>query len=42
VLAVVTMTVGNLMALPQRNVKRLLGYSGVAQIGYMLAGAEHR
>jgi len=36
VLAVVTMTVGNLMALPQRNVKRLLGYSGVAQIGYML------
>lgn len=37
VLAVVTMTVGNLMALPQRNVKRLLGYSGVAQIGYMLA-----
>lgn len=36
VLAVVSMTVGNLMALPQRNVKRLLGYSGVAQIGYML------
>ncbi len=35
-LAVVTMTVGNLMALPQKNVKRLLGYSGVAQIGYML------
>lgn len=35
-LAVLTMTVGNLMALPQKNVKRLLGYSGVAQIGYML------
>lgn len=35
-LSVVTMTVGNLMALPQKNIKRLLGYSGVAQVGYML------
>ena len=35
-LSLLTMTVGNLMALPQKNVKRLLGYSGVAQIGYML------
>lgn len=37
-LSVLTMVVGNVMALPQRNVKRLLGYSGVAQIGYMLLG----
>ena len=33
---VVTLLVGNLLALPQTNVKRLLAYSGVAQIGYML------
>jgi NADH-quinone oxidoreductase subunit N len=38
VLAAVTMTVGNLSALPQRNVKRLLGYSSIAQMGYVLVG----
>jgi NADH-quinone oxidoreductase subunit N len=32
------MVIGNLLALPQRNVKRLLAYSGIAQIGYMLLG----
>jgi NADH-quinone oxidoreductase subunit N len=32
-----TMTVGNLIALRQTNVVRLLAYSGVAQAGYMLA-----
>jgi NADH-quinone oxidoreductase subunit N len=38
VLAVVTMTVGNLLALPQRNVKRLIAYSSIAQAGYALVG----
>ena len=32
------MLAGNLMALPQQNTKRLLAYSGIAQIGYMLVG----
>lgn len=36
VLAVVTMTVGNLAALRQKDVVRLLAYSSVAQAGYML------
>jgi NADH-quinone oxidoreductase subunit N len=38
VLTVTTLTlvVGNLMAIPQSNVKRLLAFSGVAHIGYML------
>jgi len=35
-LSAVTIVVGNLLALPQNNVKRLLAYSGVAQIGYLL------
>ena len=37
-LAVVTIVGGNLMALPQQNTKRLLAYSGIAHIGYMLVG----
>src|SRR4026207_87070 len=37
-LAAVTIIGGNLMAIPQQNVKRLLAYSGVAHIGYMLVG----
>lgn len=37
-LATITMLGGNLMALPQKNTKRLLAYSGIAQIGYMLVG----
>jgi proton-translocating NADH-quinone oxidoreductase chain N len=32
------MIVGNLMALRQREVKRLLAYSSIAQVGYMLVG----
>ncbi len=36
VLAVITFTAANLMALPQRNVKRLLAYSSIAHAGYML------
>ncbi|MFP5322773.1 MAG: NADH-quinone oxidoreductase subunit N [Acidimicrobiia bacterium] len=37
VLAAATMTVGNLIALRQTNVVRLLAYSGVAQAGFILA-----
>jgi len=37
-LATVTIVAGNLMALPQQNAKRLLAYSGIAHIGYMLVG----
>jgi NADH-quinone oxidoreductase subunit N len=37
VLAVASMTVGNLIALRQTNIVRLFAYSGVAQAGYMLA-----
>jgi NADH-quinone oxidoreductase subunit N len=37
-LAAVTMTVGNLVALRQTNLKRLLAYSGIAQAGYILVG----
>jgi NADH-quinone oxidoreductase subunit N len=36
ILAVVSMTVGNLGALLQRDVKRLLAYSSIAHAGYML------
>ena len=38
VLAGMTIVTGNLMAIPQQNIKRLLAYSGVAHIGYMLVG----
>jgi len=38
VLAVLTMTVGNLAALAQRNVKRMLAYSSIAHVGYILIG----
>ena len=37
-LAVLTMVVGNLFALPQRNVKRMLAYSSIAHAGYLLVG----
>lgn len=37
-MAGITIVAGNLMAIPQQNVKRLLAYSGVAHIGYMLMG----
>jgi NADH-quinone oxidoreductase subunit N len=36
--SLVTMTIGNLTALRQSNVKRLLAYSSIAQAGYMLIG----
>ena len=38
VLAVLTMTIGNLLALAQKNIKRLLAYSSVAHAGYVLIG----
>jgi len=38
ILAVVSIAVGNIGALGQDSVKRLLGYSGIAQAGYMLTG----
>ncbi len=38
VMAAVTMTVGNAMALLQSSVKRMLAYSSVAHSGYMLVG----
>src|SRR5690606_31351924 len=37
-LAVISMTVGNVIALAQRNIKRLLAYSSIAQAGYTLVG----
>jgi NADH-quinone oxidoreductase subunit N len=37
-LAMATMTIGNLSALGQDNVKRMLAYSSVAHAGYMLLG----
>ncbi len=38
VLAAATMTLGNLVALQQTNVKRMLAYSTIAHAGYMLMG----
>src|SRR4029453_17100000 len=38
VLAALTMTLGNLVALTQDNVKRMLAYSSIAHTGYMLMG----
>ncbi len=38
VMAVLTMTVGNVLALLQNSVKRILAYSSIAHSGYMLVG----
>ncbi len=38
VLAAVTMLVGNLVALAQRNIKRLMAYSSISHVGFILAG----
>ncbi|HEY5628721.1 MAG TPA: proton-conducting transporter membrane subunit, partial [Candidatus Limnocylindrales bacterium] len=38
VLALLTMSLGNLVALTQTNVKRMLAYSSIAHTGYMLVG----
>ena len=37
-IAAVTMTLGNLVALRQHNLKRLLAYSSIGQVGYLLLG----
>lgn len=37
-MAAVTMTLGNLLALAQKNIKRLLAYSSIAHAGYALMG----
>jgi len=38
VVAVLTMTVGNVIALLQQNIKRMLAYSSIAHAGYLLVG----
>jgi len=38
ILIVATVIIGNLMALRQSNIKRLLGFSGVAHVGFILMG----
>ncbi len=38
VIAAVSMTAGNLVAIQQRNIKRLFGYSSIAQAGYFAVG----
>ena len=38
VLAVLSMTLGNLVAIAQQNLKRMLAYSSIAHVGYMLVG----
>lgn len=38
ILAAVTMIVGNLVAIPQTNIKRMLAFSSIAQAGYLLVG----
>lgn len=38
VLAILTMTIGNLVAITQSNVKRMLAYSSIAHAGYALVG----
>jgi len=37
-LAAIGMTLGNVIALPQTNIKRMLGYSSIAQAGYLMVG----
>jgi proton-translocating NADH-quinone oxidoreductase chain N len=39
-LALLTMTLANIMALLQQDIKRLLAYSSIAQVGYMLIGVS--
>ncbi|MCI0486016.1 MAG: NADH-quinone oxidoreductase subunit N [Blastocatellia bacterium] len=38
VMAILTMTIGNLVAIVQNNVKRMLAYSSIAHAGYALVG----
>ena len=38
IMATATMTIGNLLAIPQKNIKRLLAFSSVAHAGYVMIG----
>lgn len=38
VLSAIGMTLGNVIAIPQVNIKRMLGYSSIAQAGYLMVG----
>lgn len=38
IIAAITILYGNLCAIPQRNIKRLLGYSSISNAGYILLG----
>ena len=38
ILSAVTMTIGNVVAITQNNIKRMLGYSSIAQAGYLMVG----
>jgi len=38
ILAAISMTLGNVVAIPQANIKRMLGYSSIAQAGYLMVG----
>ncbi len=38
VLGAISMTLGNVIAIPQTNIKRMLGYSSIAQAGYLMVG----
>ena len=37
-LSIMSMTLGNMVAISQKNIKRMLAYSGIAQSGYILIG----
>lgn len=37
-LSVLSMVIGNLLALPQKNIKRMLAYSSIAHAGYLMLG----
>lgn len=36
--SILTMLTGNILAIPQRNIKRMLAFSGIAHVGYILIG----
>ncbi len=40
VIAVLSMSLGNLVAIAQRDLKRMLAYSGIAHMGYALVGSS--
>jgi NADH-quinone oxidoreductase subunit N len=41
ILAAASMIIGNLLAMTQKNIKRLLAYSSIAQAGYILVGVAN-